>query len=252
MGIFCGSCGQPPRCVRAAPSDVCAFFRRFCFDFRHFPAASPLCSLMDRRLEPCYLPDPLLSSPSTSPTTLPSTTQKNTHLRPLNASFTHRIQRLKWTKGAKRAALPTEAERASKIPRGGSSPTWGINPHPAQLPRPHSLRGKAGKKRTFPGVKNTEQKQQMSGDAAGRRGVFPPNIHTRTPPSTTTTPLPPRSATRTRRTPGLPRLPNPPKLHRPMDLPGRKRAEKSNQLFKSTVPRALPLLSVFFFSSHQT
>lgn len=94
----------------------------------------------------------------------------------------------------------------------------------------------------------------------GGEAFSPPNIHTYSPPPhprITTTSLPPQFC--------HPDPENPPthtSIRTPPDVPGREGAEKPNQIFKSTVPRALPLpppplLLLFFFffffvSSHET
>lgn len=124
--------------------------------------------------------------------------QKNTHLQPRIASFTHRIEQFETDRKSKairsarctdrgRTCLPNTPRVKAALP-GVSTPTR------SRSLTPTHCEGKQWKRGKFPRVKNTEQKQQMSGDAAGRRGVFPPNIHTHTPPftttSTTTTPLP--------------------------------------------------------------
>lgn len=207
---------------------------------------------MDRRLE--LLPPKPPSSPatSTSPTALPSSTHRKTRLQPQNAPNLAVKKGMKTAKRSAALGARTEAERAPQNTPGAKAALPGVSTPTRSLTPSHCV-GKLWNKRKFPRVKNTEQKQQRSGDAAWRRGVFPPNIHTYTPPfTTTTTPLPPSSATRTRRNPRNP--PTSQKLQKPPDLPGRAGAEKSNQIFKSTVPRALPLLPFFFFfvSSHQT
>lgn len=94
----------------------------------------------------------------------------------------------------------------------------------------------------------------MSGDAEGKRGVFPPetSTHSYTPLHNRHHPDTPISATRTRRTSTASPPPNTTHpLRNPSDLPARERAEKSDQLFKSTQSHAL-LLPFFFFSSHKT
>lgn len=75
MWIVCVRCGAAARGVSARHRAT--FSRFFCVSAAIrsvFLPPAPLCSsLMDRRLEPCYLPDPLLSSSSpTSPTALPA------------------------------------------------------------------------------------------------------------------------------------------------------------------------------------
>lgn len=114
----------------------------------------PLCSsLMDRRLELCYLPDPLLlllSLPHHSPL---HHTQKNTHLQLKIASFTHRTPHFKMEE-KRRAKRSAWCRNTGRTPRAKAAPTCGINQPPSPTP---SSPLAALRRRKFPRVKNKER-----------------------------------------------------------------------------------------------
>lgn len=107
MWIVCVPCGAAARGVSARHRAT--FSRFFCVSAAIrsvFLPPAPLCSsLMDRRLEPCYLPDPLLSSPPPPPPPLSlHRTLKNTFAAAERVFHAPRSNTLKREKNAPLAA----------------------------------------------------------------------------------------------------------------------------------------------------